>query len=58
MAITWDPNKDALNQHKHGIAFSEAAALFALPDWQRFTAYDDTHSVDDEDRWCSIGMIA
>lgn len=31
LAFEWDPNKDAANQEKHGIAFRTAIAVFDDP---------------------------
>ena len=38
----WDDNKDAENQQKHGVAFSQAQYAFA--DQRRVIAEDVTHS--------------
>ena len=47
----WDPNKNRLNQAKHGIRFEDAYTV--LEDPRSFTIYDDR---DDEDRQITIGM--
>ena len=42
----WDPNKDAKNQEKHGISFTEAASVF--DDTIAITIPDTAHSKDEE----------
>ena len=51
----WDPEKDASNQQKHGIGFSEATELFTS-DVDYLEIYDELHS-DYEDRFIAIGPI-
>jgi uncharacterized protein len=46
----WDSNKDAENQHKHGVAFSLAQYAFADP--QRVIAKDIAHSEIEERFYC------
>ena len=41
-SFDWDPEKDLLNQAKHGVSFSEAQSAFADPD--RVIAEDPPHS--------------
>lgn len=47
----WDPRKDLLNQHKHGIAFQLACEVFC--DYNLKVIPDDSH---DEDRFIAIGF--
>jgi len=51
----WDPDKDATNQEKHGLAFAEAATLFESG-VDYLELYDEAHS-DEEDRFIAIGPI-
>lgn len=49
----WDPEKDSLNQKKHGISFTEACEIFDDPLHisildQRFSYF--------EERWISVGQ--
>jgi uncharacterized DUF497 family protein len=46
----WDPEKDAENQRKHGVSFSEAQYAFADP--RRVIARDLTHSQAEESFYC------
>ena len=46
----WDPGKDAENQQKHGVSFSEAKAAFLDPN--RLIARDAEHSLDEERFYC------
>ena len=55
MRITWDPDKNAANQRKHGVSFEEAQALF-LSSEDYLEIYDEAHSVA-EDRFIAIGPI-
>ncbi len=52
MEFEWDPVKDKSNSKKHGVAFSDAALIFADPNMM--TLYDKEHS-GDEDRYISLG---
>ncbi|MBV8207191.1 MAG: BrnT family toxin [Acidobacteria bacterium] len=52
MDFAWDPRKDVLNQRKHGISFSEAAAVFGDP--LAVTIADPDHS-GDEERFLTTG---
>ena len=47
----WDPNKDRLNQQKHGIAFADTFAVFEDPD--ALTREDEEH---DEERYVTMGI--
>ena len=56
MRFEWDPDKEAANRRKHGLAFGEVTGLFSsgadyleLPD----LAHDD-----EEDRFIAIGSVA
>lgn len=46
----WDPEKDAVNQQKHGVSFSFAQYAFANP--QRVIAKDEDHSQTEERFYC------
>ena len=52
MEFEWDPVKDKANIKKHGVAFSDAALIFA--DLNVMTLYDREHS-QEEDRYLSLG---
>ena len=52
MEFEWDPVKDKANIKKHGVAFSDAALIFA--DLNVMTLYDRDHSRE-EDRYLSLG---
>ncbi len=53
LKFTWDPDKAALNQKRHGVSFVEAAEVFADP--FRLEMVDLAHS-ESEGRFVSIGM--
>ena len=55
MDFEWDDQKAAYNLHKHGVAFPEAATVFADPLVITFADPDHSH---DEDRFIVIGMSA
>jgi hypothetical protein len=46
----WDPKKDAENQRKHGVSFSQAQYAFADP--RRVIAQDIEHSQTEERFYC------
>jgi hypothetical protein len=46
----WDPEKDAENQHKHGVSFAQAQYAFA--DQRRVIARDAAHSQTEERFYC------
>ncbi len=53
MLFEWDPQKDLINQNKHGVSFSEAREVFDDPLHlsildQRFSYF--------EERWITIGQ--
>ncbi len=52
MTFTWDPQKDAQNQRKHGVGFREAASV--LEDPLSTTFPDPAHSRG-EQRYVTIG---
>ena len=52
MQFEWDPHKDAANQRKHGVAFREAATVFADPLSTTFP--DPDHSLS-EQRFLIVG---
>jgi uncharacterized DUF497 family protein len=47
----WDPNKNRLNQRKHGMAFADTFAVFEDPN--ALTMEDYEHG---EDRYVTVGM--
>lgn len=51
----WDPEKDRLNQRKHGVAFS--AAQYAFADPCRVIARDLDHSTGKEARFYCFGGV-
>lgn len=51
----WDEAKNLTNQHKHGVSFEEARALFESG-VDYLEIYDAAHS-GDEDRFLAIGPI-
>jgi uncharacterized protein len=51
----WDRRKAERNRRKHGVAFEEAASVFA--DLHELTIADPDHSID-EDRFVSVGLSA
>lgn len=51
----WDPEKDRLNQRKHGVAF--AAAQYAFADPRRVIARDLDHSTEKEARFYCFGNV-
>jgi uncharacterized DUF497 family protein len=53
LRFRWDPNKDALNQKKHKVSFSEARGVFY--DSNALLIDDPEHS-DDEDRFILMGL--
>lgn len=53
MKFEWDPKKAALNLHKHGVSFQDAAAVFGDP--LAGTISDPKHSTG-EARFVTIGM--
>lgn len=48
--FAWNAEKDALNQEKHGVSFTDAQYAFADP--RRVIAKDDTHSQSEERFYC------
>ncbi len=56
MRLDWDPQKDAVNQRKHGVGFAEAAELF-MSGIDYLEIFDEAHS-DDEERFIAVGPIA
>lgn len=49
-SFEWDPEKDLINQARHGVSFSEAQFAFADPD--RVIAEDLSHSHGEERYYC------
>jgi hypothetical protein len=52
MEFEWDPKKAAVNNHKHGVTFQEAATVFGDP--LAVTFADIDHTVD-EQRYLTFG---
>ena len=53
--FTWDPDKDKVNEKKHGVSFEEAQTIFY--DENARLEQDPDHS-HDEDRFILLGMSA
>lgn len=53
MKITFDPYKDAINQHKHGISLAEAE----LFEWESSIVGLDTRRDYGEDRFIAFGYL-
>ncbi|TVP90168.1 MAG: BrnT family toxin [Thioalkalivibrio sp.] len=49
-SFEWDPEKDLVNQGKHGVSFAEAQMAFADPD--RVIAEDLSHSQSEKRYYC------
>ena len=49
-SFEWDPEKDLVNQAKHGVSFAEAQVAFADPD--RVIAEDLSHSHSEKRYYC------
>lgn len=49
-SFEWDPEKDLVNQAKHGVSFSKAQIAFADPD--RVIAEDTSHSHGEQRYYC------
>lgn len=49
-SFEWDPEKDLINQTKHGVAFAEAQFAFADPG--RVIAEDISHSLSEKRYYC------
>ena len=52
MEFEWDPDKDLLNQERHGISFTEASTVFGDPLAQTFL---DSRPDFDEYRFLTVG---
>lgn len=52
LEFAWDPVKAAANLAKHGVAFAQAATVFA--DALALTVFDHEHS-EFEERWFTLG---
>ena len=46
LSFEWDPNKDRINQRKHGISFNEASTVFQ--DENALVIDDPEHSEEEE----------
>ncbi|WP_175658214.1 BrnT family toxin [Burkholderia vietnamiensis] len=53
MDISFDPNKDEVNQWKHGVSLADAALL----DWDTLIAWPDTRFDYSEERYTGLGFI-
>jgi len=53
MKFEWDPNKEKINQQKHGVNFEQAAYVFSDP--FALSLFDEAHS-ETEDRWIILGQ--
>jgi len=53
MRVIWDEPKRQANLHKHGVAFTDAARVFAGP---TFTFEDDREDYG-EQRWGTLGLL-
>ena len=53
MEFEWDPEKDELNQRKHGVSFAEASTVFLDP--LHATVPDDRYTVE-ESRFRTVGQ--
>lgn len=53
MRFEWDPNKNAINQKKHGISFEEAQTVF----YDEYAIlFDDPDHSEEEDRFLILGF--
>jgi uncharacterized DUF497 family protein len=55
LRFDWDPNKNAINQKKHGVGFEEAKTCFE-DDYAE--VFEDAEHSKDEDRAILLGMSA
>ena len=53
MQWTWDPEKNRINQIKHGVSFETAQLVFGDP----FVATQPEDSYQEELRWNTIGVV-
>ena len=53
MEFEWDPEKDELNQRKHGVSFAEGATVFRDP--LHATVPDDRYTIE-ESRFRTVGQ--
>lgn len=53
MQITYDPNKDTVNQQKHGVSLAEAAQI----EWDTALERLDDRNDYGEDRYQALGFI-
>ncbi len=54
MKFEWDPEKDAANRAKHGVAFEDAVEVFDVA--HALEIFDEAHS-DFEERFITVGPI-
>ena len=53
MRFEWDPNKNSINQKKHGISFEEAQTVF----YDEYAIlFDDPDHSEEEDRFLILGF--
>ena len=55
LQFEWDEEKEQINIAKHGIDFVTASHVFLDPD--RLEIFDEKHSIADEDRYITIGLV-
>ncbi|GGY12809.1 BrnT family toxin [Massilia dura] len=53
MNITFDPNKDRVNQSKHGVSLAEAERI----EWDEAVDWEDDRHDYNEERRCALGPI-
>jgi uncharacterized DUF497 family protein len=51
--VDWHDRKNAINLHKHGIAFEDAAFVFEDP----YHISTPDRTVDGEQRWQTLGVV-
>lgn len=54
MRFEWDENKNRQNLHKHDVRFETAVLIFDDP----LAISQRDYSVEEEDRWITVGAIA
>ena len=52
LSFEWDPNKDRINQRKHGISFKEASTVFQD---ENALVIDDPEHSEEEERFIILG---
>ena len=54
MRFEWDPEKDRVNQEKHGVAFETASLVF---EDSNLVLVEDRVGEDGIERWHAIGLV-